>query len=143
MIAQFSIPGTPVAWARAGKARGGFSYTPAKQRNYGEIVRFAASEAMAGRAPVEGPVGLFVRLSLPIPASWSNKKQAEAATGNIRPAKKPDWDNAGKIISDALNGIVYRDDAQIVEARVSKHFDLTPRVDVIVTAIPMPTLRER
>lgn len=142
MIAQFSIPGMPVAWARAGKARGGFSYTPAKQRNYGEIVRFAASAAMAGRAPAEGEVELIVSVRLPIPASWSRKKQAEAAVGRIRPGKKPDWDNAGKIISDAMNGIVYRDDAQIVEARISKHYDTHPRVDVLVVPVRASSLAE-
>lgn len=135
MIAQFSIPGTPVAWARAGKGRGGISFTPAKQRNYGEIVRFAAHEAMHGKQPTEGALTLTISVRLPIPASWSKSKQEQAAVGLIRPAKKPDWDNAGKIISDAMNGIVYRDDAQIVEARVSKHYDICPRVDVLVTPI--------
>lgn len=131
MIAQFSIPGTPVAWARASRGKG-FTFTPAKQRNYGEIVRFAALESMCGKIPAEGALKLIVSVRLAIPASWSKRKQEEAAIGLIRPAKKPDWDNAGKIISDALNGIVYRDDAQIVEATVTKHYDLCPRVDVLV-----------
>lgn len=141
MIAQFSIPGAPVAWARAGKS-GRFSYTPAPQRHYGEIVRFAASEAMRGAPPAEGALALTIVFRLPIPASWSQRKRAAAATGGIRPAKKPDWDNAGKIISDALNGIVYVDDAQIVEARISKFYDISPRVDVLVTALPAPSLTE-
>lgn len=133
MIAQFSIPGTPVAWARANRGKG-FTFTPAKQRGYGEIVRFAAKEAMNGSTPADGALKLSVSVRLPIPASWSKRKQEDAALGLIRPAKKPDWDNAGKIISDAMNGIVYRDDAQIVEATVTKHYDLCPRVDVLVMA---------
>lgn len=142
-IAQFSIPGEPIAWARAGRGRGGISYTPARQRGYGEVIRFAALEAMHGAAPAEGALRLIVSVRLPIPASWSKKKQADAALGRERPAKKPDWDNAGKIVSDALNGIVYRDDAQIVEASVSKHYDISPRLDVLVARIPASTLNER
>lgn len=34
--------------------------------------------------------------------------------------KKPDWDNVGKLVGDALNGVAYIDDAQIDDARVQK-----------------------
>ena len=48
--------------------------------------------------------------SLPFPATHET----------FRPAKRPDFDNIGKIIADALNGVAYRDDAQIVEAKLVK-----------------------
>ena len=48
----------------------------------------------------------------------------------IRPTRKPDFDNIGKVICDALNGIAYRDDAQIVDALVRKFYSDTPRVIV-------------
>ena len=54
----------------------------------------------------------------------------------IRPIRKPDWDNVGKIICDALNGIAYRDDAQIVDALVRKFYSDTPRVIVEISDIP-------
>ena len=52
--------------------------------------------------------------------------------GDIRPTKTPDYDNIGKIISDALNGVAYRDDAQIVEANISKYYSNLPRVEVMI-----------
>ena len=55
-------------------------------------------------------------------------------SGNIRPAVKPDWDNLGKLVSDALNGIAYGDDKSVVEARVMKFYSELPRTEVIVTA---------
>ena len=42
----------------------------------------------------------------------------------------------GKIICDALNGIAYRDDAQIVDALVRKFYSDTPRVIVEISDIP-------
>ena len=40
--------------------------------------------------------------------------------GDILPTKKPDADNILKIIADALNGIAYADDKQVVTAEVQK-----------------------
>ena len=54
----------------------------------------------------------------------------------IRPTRKPDFDNIGKVICDALNGIAYRDDAQIVDALVRKFYSDIPRVIVEISDIP-------
>lgn len=54
--------------------------------------------------------------------------------GKIRPTKKPDWDNIGKIVTDALNKIAYRDDSQVVACRVEKWYGPIP--EVIVTLGP-------
>lgn len=45
---------------------------------------------------------------------------------------KPDSDKLFRALGDALTGIVYRDDAQISDARVLKLFADTPRVEVEV-----------
>lgn len=57
-------------------------------------------------------------------AKPKNKKHAlvidqETPYGSLTPGK-PDWDNAAGTVSDAGNGILYRDDAQIVFAMVSR-----------------------
>lgn len=89
---------------------------------------------MAGRAPVEGPLVLSLDVRLPIPASWPKKKQEEASSGRLRPVARPDVDNFAKAVLDGLNGIVWRDDSQVVELRASKHYSISPRVDVLVMA---------
>ena len=50
---------------------------------------------------------------------WSNKSN-----------KKPDWDNIGKIVSDALNKFAFKDDSQITDVRIFKKYAKTPKVIV-------------
>ena len=52
------------------------------------------------------------------------------AANEILPCKAPDWDNIGKIVTDALNGLAYEDDKQIVDAHVIKLYSDQPRVEV-------------
>lgn len=56
-------------------------------------------------------------------AKTSRKKQ---------PTLKPDWDNIGKAVCDALNGIAYKDDAQIISAEVIKRWAVDGIPKVIV-----------
>ncbi len=67
-----------------------------------------------------------------IPKSASKKKQAMMRSGEIRPTKKPDYDNIGKVVCDSLNGIAYHDDAQAVDGLVRKFYSDKPRVCVII-----------
>jgi Holliday junction resolvase RusA-like endonuclease len=53
----------------------------------------------------------------------------------MKPTTKPDTDNIAKICLDALNGIAYHDDAQIVELQVSKLYSDEPRVVVWLAVI--------
>lgn len=51
--------------------------------------------------------------------------------GQELPCKKPDIDNVIKIILDALNGIAYKDDCQVVEViAVKKYTEETERVEL-------------
>lgn len=58
------------------------------------------------------------------------KSGLDMVNGNIRPTKKPDCDNIAKIILDALNGIAYHDDSQVIELSVSKFYSEEPRVEI-------------
>lgn len=53
----------------------------------------------------------------------------------IRPTKKPDWDNIGKIVCDALNKTAFHDDAQIVDGSVIKCYSEQPRIEVEIWEI--------
>lgn len=55
--------------------------------------------------------------------------------GKILPAKKPDIDNVVKAVLDALNGVAYRDDTQVVELHVRKSYSEKPRVEVSIEKI--------
>ena len=59
--------------------------------------------------------------------------------GEIRPIKRPDWDNIGKLITDALiNNLAYHDDSQIVSCTVEKYYSEQPRVEVEIEEIVNP-----
>ena len=51
---------------------------------------------------------------------------------------KPDWDNIGKIVCDALNGSAYKDDAAITDATVCKRYGTRPCVAVRLTGEEAP-----
>lgn len=84
------------------------------------------------RFPDDAQLVLIVKAYYEIPKNVSKKRREKMLLCDIRPTKKPDWDNIGKVASDALNGIAYRDDAQIVEAIVGKYYSETPRLEVTI-----------
>jgi Holliday junction resolvase RusA-like endonuclease len=117
MIA-FTVPGNPIAKGRPRFVRAtGRTFTPAKTMNYEGVVAGKAAEAMDGREPFEGPLRVTIRATFLVPQSWSSKKRAAA----VWKTSKPDADNLAKIV-DALNAIVWRDDAQVCELTVQKRY---------------------
>lgn len=133
---RIDIPGPPTAKGRPRFARAtGRAYTPAKTVNAEAHVKMIAAQAMAGAAPFDGPLTMRVVAALAIPGSWSQRKQRDAAEGRLRPTGRPDVDNFLKLYGDALNGIVWRDDAQVVEAKVSKHYSKYPHTVVEIAPL--------
>lgn len=141
-VIMFTIPGQPVAKARPRfRSSGGkvHTYTPDKTVSYENLVKLFAAEVMAGRPeewPLDGQYILEVTAYFRIPQSKPKKFKDMARDGKIRPIVRPDWDNVGKIVSDALNGILWADDSRIVQATVYKYYSDSPRV--IVQAIRLP-----
>jgi Holliday junction resolvase RusA-like endonuclease len=133
------IPGAPKAWGRAGhhivrsKTTGKMfvaTYQKDEDRKEQVNIKWFASQEMRGRRLLEGPLELRMSAYMPIPASWSAKKQREAMEGKILPAGKPDLDNLTKQLGDAFNDVVYRDDAQIVSMHLWKYYSEKPRLCV-------------
>lgn len=138
------VPGEPVAKGRPRFAkRGAFvtTYTPEKTRDYELKVSCEARRSMGNRTPIQGPVALKIELHMSIPKSWSQKKRLQAFSGAIRPTSKPDWENVCKALCDALNGIAWMDDSQVVEATVSKRYAEEPcaiiRVSELDAGLPL------
>lgn len=127
------LAGQPKGKGRARFARAtGRAYTPANTRQYEGHLRLAAQAAMVGRDPIDKPVTMAVQVSIPIPASWSKSKQAEAKLGLLRPTSRPDADNYLKAAADALNEIVFSDDSLVVDAHVSKFYSAKPGMRIEV-----------
>ncbi|MGC8534896.1 MAG: RusA family crossover junction endodeoxyribonuclease [Rhizomicrobium sp.] len=139
MEISFTVPGK-----LSGKQRPRFSrksgrpYTPAKTISQEAVVRSLAQTAMGDAALLEGALALTIRMTVMHPASWSKRKCATTKWVS----GKPDCDNIGKLAADSMNGIVYRDDAQIakldIERRYGERECTQITVSVLTHAAPCP-----
>jgi Holliday junction resolvase RusA-like endonuclease len=126
----YSVEGNPVGKQRPKFSRGR-TYTPKKTVDYESLIASKASQAMGSSEPLQTPVAIYIWISHAIPASYS-KKRKEACLNGLEWPKKPDLDNVAKGYLDAMNGIVYKDDVQVVKLRVSKRYDTDAGVFVLV-----------
>lgn len=136
---RFSIPGQPMGKQRPRVVHNGsFSraFTPKETVSYENLVRVMYRDAAKGKKFAdEDMLDVRVVAYYSIPKSTSKKKRKLMLEHRIRPGKKPDWDNIGKIICDSLNTVAYHDDSRIVDAQVRKFYSENPRVDVTIRRI--------
>lgn len=134
---RIEIPGVPVAQPRPratsfnGHARVYGAPIGHKVNVFKAAVQLAAHNA--GATPVDGPVEMLVSYWFPRPKSrvWKSRPMPQEPC-----VKKPDWDNLGKSVCDALNGIAYVDDSQVYRVLVEKWIcagDESPRCVVEIT----------
>ncbi|KYG89014.1 hypothetical protein A0U40_13385 [[Bacillus] sp. KCTC 13219] len=132
---QFVIPGKVQAqerprFSRAGK--GVRTHDAPKSRNYKEWVRLIAMQNKPPE-PLQGALRLEVDIYVMPPKKYHTKpKQALINCGELRPVTKPDADNLVKGIKDGMNGIIWGDDAQIVELVARKWYSMEPRAEIKV-----------
>ena len=135
MKISITVPGDPVAKARPRFTSSGHVYTPKKTAVYEQVIGLHARAAMKGKKILTGAIKLSVTAYMPIPQSWSLKQKTKAMSGALRHTKRPDLSNIIKSVEDALNGIVYADDAQIDRYGESrKAFSSIPRTEIVVEA---------
>jgi Holliday junction resolvase RusA-like endonuclease len=134
-MVNFMVEGTPVPKGRPRFARRGkfvSTYSPKTTVDYETKVAEAAQLAMGSSEPLETPVGAYIYITLPIPASYSKKRKQECLSGNERPTKKSDIDNYCKAVFDGMNGIVFLDDSQVVSLHSTKVYGTIGMVEVMV-----------
>ena len=129
IMLRFEIDGEPVGKGRPRFTRNGHAYTPAKTANYETLIQLAFQDAFPGFVPWGCPVEVYMTAFFSIPKSFSKKKHKMAEDQLIRPTKKPDTDNIAKV-KDALNGIAWKDDSQVVTEHVYKFYSDRPRLEI-------------
>ena len=129
---QFDIPGGIVPWGRAG-GNGSMRFTPAKVRNYQAVIRQYAADAMGDRPLIDGPCILDINGRWPWPKSISQKKRLLIPNGYKKSV--PDSDNLCKVLMDAMNKIVWTDDARVAVLHVTKKYSDKPGVHVLIREI--------
>lgn len=140
MIVTLSIPGEPRGKARprffARKGGGIGNYNDTKTASYENLVKFCAQEQFH-EALWEGPVRVSIKAYFSAPKSTKKSLLAYVINELLYCIKKPDVDNIAKITCDALNKVVYHDDAQVAELIVSKRYSKTPRVEIVIIKLPL------
>lgn len=131
---EIVLLGAPMGKERVRTTREGHVYTPERTVNYESRLALAAQQVMGARPLLEGPLRVDIVALMPIAESKPARWRAAAVAGSERPTKKPDYDNFAKIL-DALNLIVWTDDAQIVVGHIEKHYSAKPMLAVRVTQI--------
>ena len=134
---KFTVLGTPTGKGRPRFYRGR-AVTPKKTRNYEAMVKYEAQHAvdhMVQKPDFAASCEVTIHAYFAIPQSYTKKKRAqieESGPWLVRPGK-PDLDSVIKSILNGMNGIVFRDDVQVVSLRAKKHWcegEELPRVDV-------------
>ena len=112
---EFTVPGNPIPKARPRVIQRGkrtFAYTPRRTRNWEAAIRAAAWEHVK--------LGPLHRRPLAVTLTFYRENHVRA-----------DTDNLAKAVLDALNGICYVDDAQIVDLHLRRYVDSdNPRVEI-------------
>lgn len=137
---EFVIEGEPFGKQRprvfqtaSGRSK---AITPKGTVIYENLVRISYRMAAAGYCfPDDASIMVQITAYYSVPASASRKRKEEMLEGKIRPTKKPDFDNIGKVICDSLNKMAYKDDSAIVEAHINKYYSNNPRVKVVLSEI--------
>ncbi len=131
---KFTVLGHPqgkgrVRFSNAGKYVR--TYTPEQTVIYENLIKLEY-QRQCGNSFFERevPLSLTIRAYYAIPKSTSKKRQSLMLEEKIRPTKKPDWDNIGKVVCDSLNAVAYHDDAQVTNANVIKLYSDKPRIEV-------------
>ena len=105
------------------------AYTPKKTADYEALIADQYMK-MADYYKYGLDVPLIVSLSfgLPIPKSTPKSRREAMNDGLIRHMKKPDVDNLVKAVLDALNGVAWEDDSQIVRVCAEKFYSKDPYI---------------
>ncbi len=134
MSIQFVIHGNPISKGRPRFNKKGWAYTDKKTKDAEVNIMVAATKRMKESLPYECPLMLSIKFYMPIPKSYSNKIRLKIETNGRTHSKRPDLDNLIKLVLDALNGICWIDDSQIIMINAIKMYaaDNEPRTEVTV-----------
>lgn len=141
-MTHFVIDGKPQGKARArtfynprlGRVQ---SITPEETVNYENWVKMCFMNQVKDKRWFDKePLKMTIEAYFPIPKSTTKRDKERIDLGQLWPTKKPDADNIAKVICDALNGVAYGDDTQIIVLEVLKDFtEENPRVEVYLKGI--------
>ena len=126
---SFTVKGTPQPKERPrATMRGTYPvmYTPKNTVQFERYVKEVASKYAPPKL-LSGALYMTLSFYLQRPQSLSSKVMYDI--------KRPDVDNLAKSIMDALEGVIYEHDAQVIHLDVTKDYG-TPRVEITIEEMP-------
>jgi Holliday junction resolvase RusA-like endonuclease len=136
----FKVPGKPQGKARA---RTGYnpkvgkvtSYTPGKTVLYENYIKTCYMQTTDVVFDHEEPLSVYINACFEPTKSTSKKQRKRMLNGEVLPTKKPDVDNIVKAVLDALNGLAYKDDTQVVNVAANKTYGERAFTEVAIVSI--------
>lgn len=122
----------PVAQARPRATRFGRGiklYDPKPTKIFKQTLRQLA-KAKYREKPLNGQIKMELKFYRPVQKGLSKKERHLRLIGTHRPTVRPDIDNYTKSALDALNGVLFEDDAQIVSLSLGKYYSEKPRIEI-------------
>lgn len=131
---EFVILGIPGSKQSTQFTKLGIAYTPKDKKQKQENVAWEIKSKLPKHFVIHvGPVKVTYDFVFPIPKSFSKKLIARIESGEvIYKVSKPDTDNLVKPAKDAMNGVVFLDDSQVVVERARKMYGKTPMTIISV-----------
>ena len=136
MEVKFTVYGDPKPQARHRSTKSGHNYDPsaAKKKSFAQVIQEYRPEK-----PFEGPLMIMLKFYFRRPNAHYKSGNRERGLKENAPIlytskSRNDWDNLGKLVCDAMNGIMYLDDGQIAKAGVMKLYG-KPRTEVTIKEI--------
>lgn len=146
---QFFVPGIPAPGGskraftvrrRDGSLGVGVQDAAKRNKPWRSDVAVIAGHAMTGRPLLTGPLMVQVEFVLSRPkghfGTGRNARQVKRSAP-VYPASKPDATKLWRAAEDALTGIVWRDDSQIVQQIISKTYGHKPGMRIVVESLHM------
>jgi Holliday junction resolvase RusA-like endonuclease len=144
MSISFWVPGIPATAGskkpflyrskKDGKMHASMAPDNKRQKPWMSSVSMFAHEAYFGPL-LSGPITLWITFRLPRPKSDfgsgrnSDKLKPSAASYHI---KKPDLDKLNRAVSDALKGIIWKDDSQVCALHSTKEYGSNPGAQITI-----------
>lgn len=128
---RFKVEGTIKGKARP-RFYQGHAVTPKATKDYEARIQYEYLHARGRK--YETPVRVAITARFEPPKSDSGARRVHKIE-HERPTKKPDADNIAKVVLDALNGLAYEDDKQVVDLRIRKMYGFNEELEIEIREV--------
>ena len=112
------------------------TYTPTKTKKYEETIKYMFRQKYGQKFnPSENEIYIKIDATYAPPKSYSKKKRQMLIDGQVGYTQKPDCDNIAKAVLDALNGVVWKDDKQVVGLLVFKTYGEEDKINIEIREV--------